>query len=217
MSIGIDTFDREDLFFDCANWALENGIWDGRPVSWLDVEKTQNEIIHRIHQLLFSFDPGSRAFEEMALQFARLGSTGATRSLIEKEIDELRASPSGDVFLAKRGFWSKLWKHHKTEIILGIVVVGIISGVAIAAVCLGGGAAGAAASAGASLIEDMSNKNPDEPKISLQTAPPVEHPRPNINSEIPATDSHSRFSQDEFSFLENGVIAEGQFYTHLRF
>jgi hypothetical protein len=163
-----------DFFSDYMDWTLENGLWNGVPVHWEQAEAFQSETAKKIAEKLFSHDPNSVDFMQMAAELARMGTSDESRFLLEKEIEELRISPDGMVVPVGFGkVCSRFWKKHKKEILIGIGIVAAVTTVVVVAAYASGALAGilvGGAKAGLDEIgkEDEKNrKAPEKPNNSL--------------------------------------------------
>jgi hypothetical protein len=145
--MSIESLSDENIdYFAVANWALETGIWDGRVVTQENAAACRLEAERRIKELLLN-DP----LEIFAAQLAWLGSGPENRTLLARDIQELRIQADG-VVVMQAGMSkkiSKFWKKHKTAILIGIGVAVILTVAVAIVVCSGGTAASGAATLGA--------------------------------------------------------------------
>ena len=159
----------DEIALPYIHWALEEGVWDGRSISWLESSDFIEEMGRRIEHLLESQDPESFGFSMLAARFAAIGAEGEELSLIEEEIRDLGISLQGKVIQAGFGkSCGKFWEKHKVAILIGVGVVSVITGVVIVTLCTGGTAGGAALAGGAAALDKMNSlkkdKEPSEPK-----------------------------------------------------
>ena len=147
-----------------ADWALENSVWDGETVDWREASDFHRRIQARIMNLLLS-----DSFDGLALQFAWIGSSD--RNAIAQEINEIVNGQVVQVGFKKSA--SQFWKKHKKEILIGGAIVGVVTTIAIIAICSGGTATGAAA-VGGKAIDSLNDKlcRKDPPKKIHQPKPP---------------------------------------------
>lgn len=179
MSIEVDTDEDIDAFLEIVAWAQTNNLWNGREVALADVEDFQCEIENKIYNLLLGLDPSSKAFEELSAFFSMLGSTGLTRSLIEKEIEQLRFGREN--LIQQTGFGKsckKIWKKHKTEIIIGVAVAAVIVTVVVVTVSTAGTGTPAAAGAGRAALGALETANELSKKDRPKSPPPEKKPTP---------------------------------------
>lgn len=185
----------EDLL-PFLDWALKNGVWDGRPISWKDADHFFNQTETNILKLW-----NSQNLQILA-NLAWVGSTPENRSLIEKEYQPLKLSSNGEII--QTGFGkslSKFWKKHKKEIIIGTVAVAIITTIVVVSVC-SGGAAGAGVAA---LAAGAENKKKDDSKKDSS-------PSTNEVSESETSGSNPSiyFGNNHLSFHDDGVTMKGK-------
>lgn len=214
MSSEVD-FDSDLGFVDATlDWALETGVWNGRPVSSQDASEFSDEVAFRIANLLFSQNPEGLDFNQMAVQFARLGTTDAeSLTLLEKDIAELKITPDGMVVQAGFGKWlSKCWKKHKAAILIGIGIAAVAVTVVVVAACTAGAAAGAIAgglAAGGKTKDDDAPSKPAPVPQSPNAIPPqnvsqsLSIPQETLSSMVPS--SLPITASTPWTFLDNGV------------
>jgi hypothetical protein len=180
---GGDGDDTEGLF-EYANWILETGIWDGRPITLADAPYFQNEVEQKIAAMLFSQHPDSVGFQQMAAHLAWIGTDPENRALLARDIQALDFSSNALILQAGFGkSLSKFWKKHKVAILVGVSVLAAVTVVTAVVVCSGAAAAGAATAGGAALNglkkgEPEKKAPPPEPipKLVDHTPPHAEHP-----------------------------------------
>ncbi|MES2273603.1 MAG: hypothetical protein V4487_05390 [Chlamydiota bacterium] len=194
--IGIDPA----FFLDYTSWMLETGLWNGRPITWKEAPAFQNEIETKIVRLLFSQDPSSLQFQQMAIWLAQMGTLPENQAFLARDIQALKLSPHEVFVQAGLGkFFSNLWKNHKTEIIIGLGVVGVVGTIVVVSAYSGGAATGAAVAAGGAVLDGLLNSaEPDRP--SPNTCPVQKQKEP------PA--------QPNTIYLDNGVLINGRFFSH---
>ena len=120
--------DNSDAYFEYVNWALEMGLWDGRPVNAADAAVFFKEVEGRLMQLLALMDPSSHEFKQMVANFAYIGATPEQRAIIDSDIHELglnRAIQIGGPWHSIKKGW-KWCREHKKEILNYILHAGCI-------------------------------------------------------------------------------------------
>lgn len=214
MSVKMDSLDAgfDAACMECASWALENGIWDGRPVSWVDAGDFKEDAIRKIAGLLLSQDQNGVDFHKMSANLAWMGASDETRFEIYDDIEELGLRPEGMLIQAGLGkSLHKFWKKHKVEILVGIAVVAVVTAIAIATISTGGAAAGVVAAAGSAALDDdngVKKTDPRPPRIipaKIETATePME-----MGSLVPPV-----LVPGKMTFVENGILLDGEFMSH---
>jgi len=180
MSIELLTDEAIDNF---VCWALETGLWDGRPVDWKEAPRFFSELETRLHHLVFSNDSDTFAFEKLAATFAWVGSFNGEKTDLVDKIEELKLISNGTVIAARHKHKS-FWEKHKTAIIVGIVVVAIITTIVVVTVCTGGTGGGAAVAAGGAALnelQDFLENTPVKkmsPSASTPGSKPISEPKP---------------------------------------
>lgn len=204
------------------DWALQTGIWDGRPVSWIEASEFHEEVQARIFQRLVE-DPES-SFAVQLTQIANLQSSDLT--LLARDIQELRFSNSDMILQVGLGkSLRKFWKKHKAEILIGAAIAAVITvAVVVSISTAGAGAAASGAALGA--LPDNKSKSKDKKK----EPPSAAAPPPALPSASPATlePSHTvkpeppsiilpPLSDSQMLFTEAGIAFQGTFtpYRHI--
>jgi hypothetical protein len=151
-------------------------LWNGRKISRGEVSEFRNEVERRILERLFQ-NPSD--FEQMAAQLAWVGSTGADRTLLAKDIQALDFSKSDLIIQAGLGkTLSKFWKKHKKEILIGIAALAVITVVVVVTVSTAGAVAGGAAAAGGAALDSLKKKEDEPDSKEPQKDPPAASPPP---------------------------------------
>ena len=211
MTTEIDESDSSSDIFNYVDWALETGIWNGRPVSWMEASEFRDEVQMRVFSLLFE-KQNSPAFERFAANLAWLGTPECNRDLLAHDIQQLDFSKNGLVLQAGLGKdLSKFWKKHKKEIIIGAAVVAAVTVVIVVAVSTAGAGAGAAvgtaAALGAKLRDDL--PTPKNLPQNESTAPQI------AQSEFPSLPALADFSlPGKVIFGETGIIFDGKYTSY---
>lgn len=154
------------------SWSLENGIWDGRPIS--SAYQFANDAIPRIFQLAVPQDSTDVAAHRMAVYLAFQGASPEEQQEILKEARELGLTADG--MIIQVGFGksiSKFWQKHKVAICVGVATAAVITAVAIATLTSGGVAAGVIAAASAAASSSDKHK-PTPSKNGPGYAPPTD-------------------------------------------
>lgn len=214
MSIKVDDLKAEcaDTCMAYASWALENGIWDGRPVSLSEASHFKDEAIQRIAGMLFSHESNYADFHKMSANLAWIGANEQNRFEIYQDIAEIGLTPEGMIVHAGLGkSLKKFWKKHKVEILVGIAVVAVVTAIAIATISSGGAAAGVVAAAGGMALDDQSESKkgasrPNRPS-SVKLDPPTNSF--DMSSMMPPTAVPGKMT-----FVENGVMLDGQYLSY---
>jgi hypothetical protein len=158
----------ESFLYDYANHALTTGLWDGRAVSYDQSDQFQAEVEQKIHKLFQTQDPIE--LERTAARFARIGAKPENQSFLEREIQELKVFDNNVIVPASnKSYFSKLWKNHKTAILIGIAVVVVVTAVVVVSVCAAGAASTAALAAGSLALSAPSDAAPKEAKPLPET------------------------------------------------
>jgi hypothetical protein len=153
----------ESFLYDYANHALTTGLWDGRSVSHDQSNQFQDEVEQKIHKLFQTQDPIE--LERTAAHFARIGAKPENQSFLEREIQELKVFDNNVIVPASnKSYFSKLWKNHKTAILIGIAVVVVVTAVVVISVCAAGAASTAALAAGGLALSAPLDTAPDATK-----------------------------------------------------
>ena len=169
--------DEETL--SLLSWASENSLWDGREVHIEDFSKFSFELEEKIKLLLLSPTLSDLEIYQLSVKLAYLGGKEEEQGQLADDVRELGFLPNGTL-IQSAGLGksiSKFWKKHKTEIIIGAAIVGVITTVAIIALTSGGTAAGAAAAAGSSALKNL-QEGPEDRSISHGNARTLAPPSP---------------------------------------
>ncbi len=196
---------------DYVSWALETGLWDGRPVLVGDAAIFSQEVALRIMVLLESGHP---AFDLLALQLARMGTVDPEAlSLLDKEIAELKITADGQIIQVGFGKWiSKTWKKHTAAIITGIVVVAVAAAVVAVSVCSAGTATGAALAGASATIGALDNaldkkESHHSGQNIVPTPGPAYTPPPSVDLSVPKQNfSPPPIPPSTFNFQQNGLF-----------
>ena len=141
--------------------------WEGREVAWEGLPDFADAIEPRVLSLFQSLVADPKAFNQLAISLARVGSKDHT--LLERDISQMLVTPEG-VFLGGVGFFKsvgKFWSHHKKEILIGAAVVVVAVGVTAIIVCTAGTAGAVAGAAGGAAIKGLSDN------LSKKEDPPI--------------------------------------------
>lgn len=207
MSLDIDSLSTSDADACMAyvNWALDMGLWDGKPISWLEASDFTEEMETRIVSLLLAQDPDDVAFYKISANLALMGASPECRYLLNEDIRELGLTPEGMIIQAGLGkSLKKFWRKHKVEILIGVGVVAVVTAIAIASLCTAGAAAGAAAG-GAALGKA------NDPKLPIRKGNPELPPEPAAKTQMPFVPTPV---PGKMVFVENGVLLGGQYLTY---
>ena len=154
--------------FQYANWALKNELWNGRLVmTSTEMDQLRAETAARTLRLLFEEDDS----ELFAMQLAWIGTDPAHRTLLSKDIEELKISDTYGI--QQVGFHKsvkKFWKKHKTEILIGVGVLALVTVIVVVSVCTAGTATGAAAAAGGAAAGGLNPKEKRKKKEEEEEA-----------------------------------------------
>ena len=139
---------------------------------WLRSEeagKTQRDLEEKITLFLFSHDPESSAFEEIAAQLAWLGSSPEAKLLLARDIRALNDFSVELCSLRKRiKKISKFMSKHALEIVGGIAICATGIGIAYATGYVLSASVGGVVVAGAgSIFHSEKEKNPKIPSTPL--------------------------------------------------
>ena len=204
MTIECDDFESSSDVSCLLDWALETGIWDGRPVSWMETSEFQSDVQMRMLKLLYE-QQGNPLFERFSAQLAYIGTPEPFRALLARTIQELEVPK--DVQILQAGFKKsvcKIWKNHKKEILIGLGILAVATAVAVVAASytLGAGVAGAAFGG----KDDPGKPSKKPPAKAPQPTPVAVSPVPEVS-----------LAPSQLSFGEHGVVFNNQFtgYTDL--
>ena len=217
MSMDIDDIVSLGDISLCLNWALETGIWDGRPVSLEKTSDFQNEVQQRILEIFFQNSP-SPAFD-LKDRLAWIDTDRADEDHFSKDLDSFSHFIDNDYprglkrdlkKLSKK--CGKVWKKHKKEILIGGAIVIAIAGFVALAVTSAAAAAGAAAAG-------SSKKKEDEPdaKEPPKSDPPASPPPPTQGSLnlAPIKPLESYLNTAKPVFETQGLTINGEFSNYL--
>jgi len=150
MEIGLDDIDVDDFFEPMSYWALQTGVWDGRPITYEDIPHFQEQTQKKILTLLFSQEAESLNFQRMMAYLALAGADENERALLKKDIEELKLTSDG--MIIQTGFGKKtkkFWKKHWKKVVIGAVVVATVTVVVVVSVSSAGTATGPTVAVGA--------------------------------------------------------------------
>lgn len=203
MSTEVGALDTE-VHLDYAMWALETGLWDGRPVHWKEANHFLQELEQKVTAYLAGQDPTSPLFDQIGAQLAWLGTHPNSQALLVKDIQALQVTLEGTVVQAglKKSV-SKFWKKHKTEILIGAAILVVVTAVVIIALSTGGAGASTAGAIGGSTIKGLSH-------LSDQLDSPQKDPHPQIARDI----SPPSLVDSSSPFQEEGISIDGQFTSY---
>ena len=217
--VDVDTFDDQALL-DYANQALENGLWDGRPVTWETMPSLQSKIKHHLVYQLGAMDPDRVDSQQMALRIAWIGADLENKAILFRELKEI---DNGHYVLVSHHHHKKksFWEKHRTEILIGVGIIALVTAVAIVALCTAGSGSGAVAAAGGSLLnqglndegkkEGKSNGVPEATKASsLPLSPASSQPL----SQAPSLPVEPSCLPGQTLFLEKAVYMNGQYFSY---
>lgn len=184
------------------DWSLKEGLWDGKPVSWMDASTFHAQMHSRILQLLANAD------DKLAAQFACIGSQPSNRDLLAIDIQTLDFSKNELILqVGLRKSVSSFWKKHKTEILIGAAIVATIAVVTIIALSTCGSGAGAAIAAGGALLGDNLDEESSPQKTPSQTA----SLQPSKTEPVLPLIDHL---EDKVIFGETGAFINGQYCSY---
>lgn len=166
------------------DWALETGLWDGRPVSRLEAAEFHDEVIQRLVEHLLC--------EQKIAEFAWLGTAEENRSLLARDIQHLDFSKS-DLILQTglKKSVSKFWKKHKKEILIGAAIVAALTVVVVVAASTAAATAAAGGAALAAGEKEKPARHKKDPPTPIPAQPPT-----------------------QLAFEETGVSFDGRFATY---
>ena len=168
MAVDVVDLASESEAFQLAGWALETGLWNGRPVSWETASIFHEQVQSRLIGCIES-DLPSQALDQFKTSLAWIGSSQADKVWLAKEIETLHFSGKDQIMPA--GFWKstkKFWKKHKKEIIIGAVIVTLAIVISVAAVSYAGVGAVAVGAASKDDKNAKLSKNPSDTDIASQ-------------------------------------------------
>ncbi len=202
MTIELEDSIVSDDIASYLDWALEMGLWDGRPVSRLEASEFHDEVAKRLISLLEE-NPDNPVFESLMAQLAWLGTPQAGQTLLARDIQQLDFSKSDLILQAglKRSL-SKFWKKHKKEILIGVIIVAVVTVVVVVSVTTAGTGAGAAGALGGAALAACDGIK-DAPK---KEPPSIEAPRRLPDQSLPPS--------PQLVFEETGISFDGQFTSY---
>lgn len=195
----IDLVSESDAF-QLAGWALETGLWNGRPISWESASIFHEQLQSRLMDMIES-DVSSQALDQFKASLAWIGTPASNRVFFSRELEVLTFSGKDQIIPV--GFWKstkKFWKKHKTEIIVGAVIIAVAVVISVAAISYVG--AGAAALEAA--VKDK--KDSKSVKASLDTKA-IDHQQVSVASE------HEP-SSNQVVFSDKGVAIGSDFASY---
>ena len=205
-----ETFDLSDF----AGWAVQTGLWNGRPIHWTEATDFRSSVENKITKMLFSQEEQSPEFADLVSGLLLIGSQSKLSSLTHRDIEKLFISPNGEVIQAGLRSWcKKKWKKHKKEIIIGLVVVAVVTTVTVVAVSSGGTASASTVAAGAEALRRVRNKLDQEDEEDLEplkTTPVIDHD----NQAFENTLEKEELARPDMLFVDRGLFLEDEFYPY---
>lgn len=116
--------DDDDILELQKQWLVKQGFWNGRPITWEEGPEVTFQIAQNILKHLFSLGEDTPEFEQFAARLAYLGGDAQLRA----ELEPLLNPPAAHC--KRRSLTHKIkhfWKKHKTEILVGVGVIGVIA------------------------------------------------------------------------------------------